>query len=243
VPDSDEDAGGDGGSDCDEDALDDKDERMGTVSSTVRDYFCITPESDPKRNLEETTSRMKRRLEKRREQQRTAFSMQESPVSSSVLVAGDLLVDPIVSGRKKQAFKKPILEPSTFVLEDELDTVAWTLVTRRRSPNTRPMIVGARDSRFPNLHDTADRHTGFRGSTTPKMGHTGLREISAGFGLRGIFGFVWRHSCRYSPRVPPRDDQGDRRRPGAVEMAHRAGGGRGDAAGQGGGPRAFPSWR
>ncbi|KAM0851550.1 hypothetical protein ACQ4PT_052351 [Festuca glaucescens] len=61
---------------------------MGQVSSMDRDYFCKTPESDPRRNLEEPTSRMKRRLEKRREQQWIAFLMQESSVSSSVSIAG-----------------------------------------------------------------------------------------------------------------------------------------------------------
>ncbi|KAM0916990.1 hypothetical protein ACQ4PT_009824 [Festuca glaucescens] len=126
-PDSVEDAGG-GCSDSDGEVLADEDDNMGQVSSMDRDYFCKTPESDPRRNLEEPTSRMKRRLEKRREQQRIAFLMQESPVSSSVSFAGDERVHAIVRGRKKRTFKKPIMEPSTFVLEDELDAVSWTLV-------------------------------------------------------------------------------------------------------------------
>jgi hypothetical protein len=173
-------------SDSDEDAKMEEGEIRGEVCRSGWEYLCDTPTSDPNRNLEEPSSRMMRRMKRRKEQQRIALLFMDSsvsPVSTKFSVSGDLRRCPVEKIRPRRMVKMPIMEPTIFNLEEEIEAVAWTLVTRRRrSSSIKPMIAGVELSNVSNSHRTVDRQTGFHGFP-PRMGHTGPKEISAGYGL------------------------------------------------------------
>jgi hypothetical protein len=95
----------------------------------------------------------------------------------------------------------PVLEPSTFSLLDELDAAAWTMVTRRnRSSSSLLADHDKCGSPISNFVRQTESQTGFPVSFS-KVGHMGPREITAGFGLKGLFGLAWKQTTIFAPRV------------------------------------------
>jgi hypothetical protein len=129
----------------------------------------------------------------------------------------------------------------------ENDHFSWTAVGggggrsdsghshRRRIPTRKRRSMGC----CPRMRRWCQNvsHTGSSGSFSV-MGHTGLTEVTAIFGLMKLFGFPWRQTKNYAHRVSVRSSTGDWQWPDAAGMTNR-GGGRGDPAGHNSGQRWF----
>jgi hypothetical protein len=178
-------------------------------------HVCRSPPSDHGRDLPSTSSRVQKRLEKRSAQREAALALHDLVSPTTLLFpspAGRSAVQVASTAPTPRRLRLPVLEPSTFCLDEELQNTAWVLVQRRKKTDAHLRGRRRRQQRKSPLKLKV-RFTAFSGIVDSDSNQRDQRISTLG---RTSMGSLTRHE---SPPMYPRGQEGQEGRASVAQLA------------------------